>query len=339
MGRGEVDALRQALHRGHGPAVPPGLQGELLARCAAHGTPEAEARSLWAQVLTFRGISYGKAHALVSARLGLACAWLREHRPADLLAALLAHGGGYYPRAAYLHEARRAGLGLLGPSVSESGLRWQGAGPAALRAGLRDVRGLTARAAEAIVAARQEGGTYRSEADLARRARLAPRDLDALHRAGALPGGEAAGAPERRRDRLRQELEGVGHLLSAHPLDLVADRLPAGLVRAQDLPGYAGAAVGVAGWLLTLKPVRDRAGRPMSFATFDDTTGLFDAVLQGQIHARHAPRLLGSPGPWLVCGRVALDPAAAAVRLDDLVEVAPDAQLCPSIRRFEDVRM
>jgi len=336
LGREEAERLCADLRRGGGSHLA-GVQGRFVQACVDAGEATPDALALWEQVATFAGASFCKAHCAAAVALGVRCAWLRAHCPAPYLAAVLAQGSGYYPRETYLGEARRAGLTLAGPCINHSGESFQGAGNT-IRLGFRQIRGLKRGVVAAILDARQRDGPFAGEAELARRARLTPRDLDRLLRAGALPETaqatwsraaqmlplhSAAGRPRAtaramNRTRLQRELDAFGFLLTAHPLDLVDDQLPPGLVEAAALERYAGASVALAGWLVSVKTITDRAGRTLEFATFEDRTDLFDAMLDPEAHAHFGGRLDQSPGPYVVYGRVAETPGSRLVRLKEL---------------------
>ncbi len=335
--RQEAEQLCAALHhpgdaRGSRDGLA-SLQARFTQACLDAGEASADAHALWAQVATFAGASFCKAHCAASVALGLRGLWHRAHDPAAFLAAVLAHGAGYYPREAYLSEARRLGLPLHGPSVNLSGASFKADG-ASVRLGLEQIRGLGARAVKAVLKARGADGPFEGEADLARRGRLTPRELDLLLRADALPRGGlqgrdraalmlplgSAGEP-RAPDlvgRLRYELKTFGFLLSGHPLDLVEQQLPQGLVQAAELGQHGGATVALAGWLVSLKPIVDRAGQPMAFATFEDQSDLFDALLEPEVQARFGGPLGRSPGPYVVYGRVSRTAGSRTVRMREL---------------------
>lgn len=331
--RPEAEQLCAMLRRPTARSQQAEIQSRFVQACLDTGEASADAHALWEQVATFAGVSFCKAHCAASIALGLRGVWHRAHHPATFLAAVLAHGAGYYPRETYLSEARRLGLTLHGPCVNRSGASYSGQSTS-LRLGLSQIRGLGARAVNAILAARAANGPFDGEADLARRSQLTPRELDLLLRAGALPQGGLQGrdraglmlplcSPEAPAgsgvvERLRRELKTFGVLLSGHPLDLVEQQLPQGLVQAADLGRYSGASVALAGWLVSLKRIVDRAGHPMAFATFEDQSDLFDALLEPEIHARFSGLLDRSPGPYVVYGRVSGVAGSRTVRMNEL---------------------
>jgi DNA polymerase III alpha subunit len=183
------------------------------------------------------------------------------------MAAVLSNYGGFYTTIAYISEAMRLGLEVVGPDVNESrvaytGLTHPGAVAAAealargettleelnlpggrrgrLRVGLCQVGGLSPERAETIVAARETGGPFAGFDDLMNRVPLQPSEIEALIRCGALDSLEEGSRPElmwrallRRRELARA---GSGPALML-PLELP---LPEALPEA---PGYDAATV------------------------------------------------------------------------------------------------
>ncbi len=59
----------------------------------------------------------------------------------------------------------------------------------------------------------------------------------------------------------------------------------------------------------------------MAFATFEDQSDLFDALLEPEIHARFGGPLDRSPGPYVVYGRVSTIPGSHTVRMNELTPI------------------
>jgi DNA polymerase III alpha subunit len=97
------------------------------------------------------------------------------------MAAVLANGGGFYHPFAYVAEAMRMGLTVLPPDVNASEFRCTGR-DGAIRIGLQFVKGLSAEGAERV----RRGAPFTSLTDLRARTGLAPSDLRALIKVGAL---------------------------------------------------------------------------------------------------------------------------------------------------------
>jgi error-prone DNA polymerase len=106
---------------------------------------------------------------------------------------------------------------------------------------------------------------------------------------------------------LRHEVERLGFLLSAHPLDPYERALRGrGVVAARDLERHAGRRVTVLGWYVASKPVRTKDDEPMEFLSFEDTTALYDATIFPDAYRRFC-HLLTSTRPFLLTGLVEED--------------------------------
>jgi DNA polymerase III alpha subunit len=106
---------------------------------------------------------------------------------------------------------------------------------------------------------------------------------------------------ERRR---REQLESLGFLTDAHPMDLHAESLGRlRLVKSGELHRHAGKSVLAAGMLTTAKPVHTHKDEPMQFATFDDGTGLIETVLFPDVY-RDLGHVLFDQGPFVFRGKV-----------------------------------
>src|SRR5690606_1204742 len=117
-------------------------------------------------------------------------AWLKCHEPAAFFCALLnSQPMGFYAPAQLLRAARSQGVEVrpvdVAVSSAESSLEPDERGAPAIRLGFDRAKGLASKAAEAIVAARADA-PFADVQDLARRARLDAKALEALAAAGAL---------------------------------------------------------------------------------------------------------------------------------------------------------
>ena len=362
----EAAALRKAMTH---QRVAGGLarwRERFVAGAREHGglAPETAAE-LWRQVESFAGYSFCKAHSASYAVLSFESLWLRTHFPAEFMAAVLDHHGGYYATAAYLAEARRMGLELRTPCVQEGDAGFVGHGRV-LRVGLREVRGLTTATLERILAARGEGPFVGMD-DFVRRVRPRHDELDALVRAGALdalPDGltraermrwtalhaaaeaEPAGGlfprasvprPPRcdefpRRRLLELEEEALGWLVGAHPLELYGEAARrAGVVPARGLRAHVGRRVRLLGWQVARKAVRTRGGEAMLFVSWEDTTALYEGVLFPEAYRRLAPWTEGG-APCVVTGVPRDEQGAITVEVEDLEWLTPIGGAARSVR-------
>ncbi len=320
---GEADSLRRAMaawkRRGGLGHFEERLVGGMLAR----GYSKEFATALYNQMLGFGEYGFPQSHAASFALLVYVSAWLKCHEPAAFTAALLnSQPMGFYAPAQLVRDAREHGVEVRPVDVNASG--WdatleEGAA-AALRLGLRQVKGLARAAGERIEAARQ-AGAFVSVPSLAERAGLDRRELWALAAAGALAalaghrhlaaweaGGVERPLPLLRHARLAEavpllrvpgegenivaDYRALGLTLGRHPLALLRERLAArGVLGAAELRLLpAGALVRVAGLVL----VRQRPGTAsgVTFVTLEDETGIVNLIVWKAVAERWRRPLL-----------------------------------------------
>ena len=263
-------------------------------------------------------------HASSFALLAYASAYLRVHHPAAFYAALLNNQPmGFYHPATIVKDAQRHGLRILPIDVTRS--PWlcvleRADGAVVVRLGLRYVKGLRARAARAIVRAR-EARPFASVHDLARRAELGRDELETLAAIGALaplggsrranlwaaavsdPGPLFTDPPREPSpltemtdiERLAADYAGTGVTLGRHPMALRRASLRRlGVVSARELAGVEdGARVQVAGSVI----VRQRPGTAKGFVflSLEDETGIANVIVTPPIFARHRVALVAEP--------------------------------------------
>jgi error-prone DNA polymerase len=82
-------------------------------------------------------------------------------------------------------------------------------------------------------------------------------------------------------------METLGFPLSFHPLDRyrrVLETIPH--VPARDLRKWVGKEITVIGWQVTRKTVYTKDGDPMQFVSFEDRTGIYEAVIFPALYHR-----------------------------------------------------
>src|SRR3990170_704591 len=98
----------------------PALRTEFLERATARGIPETVAEQTWNDIAQFASFGFCKAHAAAFAVPTYQSAWLKTHYPAHLLAGVLTHDPGMYPRRLILEDAREHGIEILPLDVNLS---------------------------------------------------------------------------------------------------------------------------------------------------------------------------------------------------------------------------
>jgi len=207
MDMSEADQLRRALQR-HRTDDLARLRTRFEDGAAAEGIEREDARRVWDLIASFASFAFCKAHAVTYGRIAYRAAWLKTHHPATFLVAFLASETGYYPARVYVEEARRLGVPILGPDVNRSGATFdvealRDEALLALRVGLSQVKGLSARTLEATLVSREERGPFLSLPDFLDRTDARVNEAEALIQCGALDAF----------DRTRPELLWRLHLL------------------------------------------------------------------------------------------------------------------------------
>jgi len=136
----------------------------------------------------FAGYGFNKSHSAAYALIAYQCAWLKAHYPAEFMAATMTSEMSDSARLLTLiEECRRLQLPLLPPDVNRSEWRCS-IESGGIRIGLGAVRNVGQGAIEAVLAARDSGGAFRSLFELAERTApgvLNRRALECLVQAGA----------------------------------------------------------------------------------------------------------------------------------------------------------
>jgi len=180
----DADGLRKILSKKNKEARLARYKEQFYEGASRRGVPRDTIDAVWEMILSFEGYSFCKAHSASYAMVSFQSAYLKAHHPAEFMAAVLSNRGGYYTPAAYVGEARRMGLTVLGPDVNQSLYRYTGQGKE-IRVGFVEVKGLHRNTVEAILEARSRGA-FQSVEDFGLRVDLVGEDAEALVSVGAL---------------------------------------------------------------------------------------------------------------------------------------------------------
>ncbi|MCH8866965.1 MAG: error-prone DNA polymerase [Proteobacteria bacterium] len=326
---GEADRLRRAMaawkrRGGLGP-----FKDKLITGMRERGYEEEFARQIFRQIEGFGEYGFPESHSASFALLVYVSSWLKCHEPAAFTAALLnSQPMGFYSASQLIQDVRRNDVEVRAVDVNQSHwdctLEVRDDGKAALRLGLRIVKGLADDAGRRIVDARPANDTgYSSIQQLLERAALGRRELGTLASAGALKALE--GHRHRARwavagiekptplfasmDRyeavplLRQPTEGqnivadyqsLGLTLERHPMHLLRARLDRyRYLQAERLPDLmTGSNVCVAGLVITKQRPGTASG--VTFVTLEDETGHINLIIWKQVAEQHRAALLNA---------------------------------------------
>jgi error-prone DNA polymerase len=330
---GEADALRRAMAAwkrkgGLGP-----FHRRLVGRMIEKGYESEFAERIFKQMEGFGEYGFPESHAAGFAHLVYASSWIKCHHPDAFLAALLnSQPLGFYAPAQLVRDARAHGVEVrpvdVGVSEVESVLEGLD-GPVGerllpVRLGLDRVGGLALDAAQRIVAARREGGSFIDVEDLTRRAGLDAHALQSLAQADALRGlsghrhqaaWSVAGIDTRATAMLREtrvheapvelgapteveemlaDYRSVGLTLNRHPIALLREQLAQFKVQpASVLKTYPDGRLARASGIVTHRQ-RPETAKGTTFVTLEDETGVVNLIVWPKVFEAHRRELLGT---------------------------------------------
>jgi len=323
---GEADQLRRAMASWKRNGDLSRFETKLREGMLQRGYTEEFARRIYRQIQGFGEYGFPESHSASFALLVYVSAWLKYYYPAAFTAALLnSQPMGFYAPSQLVQDARRHGVEVRPVDVCAS--RWEATlekkedESAALRLGLSLVKGLSEAAAERIAAARAMRA-FSTVQEVAKRAELDRRSLNALAAAGAfasLAGNRhqavwavsgidegtsllpdiciAEAIPLLRQPREGEDIaadyRNLSLTLRRHPLALLRPRLSREhVLSAEELrTAPAGTAVRTAGLVIT----RQRPGSGNTiFVTLEDETGSINVIVWQSIAERQRAALLRS---------------------------------------------
>jgi DNA polymerase-3 subunit alpha len=159
------------------------------AGAARQDIPADKADEVFDLMEKFAGYGFNKSHAAAYSLLAYHTAWLKVHHPAEFYAAnMTIELDDTDKLKVLLNDARQFGVAFEAPDVNRGVYRFEPVADKLVRYGLGAIKGTGQGAIEAIVAAREEGGAFRSLFDFCARVdrqRINKRVVEALIKAGA----------------------------------------------------------------------------------------------------------------------------------------------------------
>jgi DNA polymerase-3 subunit alpha len=191
---GRADLLRRAMGKKKAEEMARERAG-FMEGCGRNGIDDATAGSIFDMMEKFAAYGFNRSHSAAYGLLTVQTAWLKAHYPVEFMAALISSEASDTDKVvAHIAEARENGIEVLPPDVNESQKEFTAlpAGPSSaqgrIRFGLGAVKGVGDSAVEAIVAARAEGGPFKSLFDFCARIdsrRINKKVIEALVKSGA----------------------------------------------------------------------------------------------------------------------------------------------------------
>ncbi|MGB5491692.1 MAG: error-prone DNA polymerase [Woeseiaceae bacterium] len=339
---GEADQLRRAMAAWKRRGGLGGFEEKLISGMRERGYKEEFARQIFRQIEGFGEYGFPESHSASFALLVYVSCWLKCHEPAAFTCALLnSQPMGFYSASQLVQDLQRHGAEVRPVDINHShwdcSLETSDEGEAALRLGLRMVKGLSETAGQRIVAERGSSG-YQQPQQLLERAGLDQRELGVLASSGTLR--PLSGDRHRARwavsgiekpmplfpsmDRfeatplLRKPTEGQNIVADYQSTGLTLERHPVCLLRrhldryqyrsARQLPDIGnGQKINVAGLVITKQRPGTASG--VTFVTLEDETGQINVVVWKQLAEKYRAallnaRLLGVSGELQIEGKV-----------------------------------
>ncbi|MCO4746458.1 MAG: error-prone DNA polymerase [Proteobacteria bacterium] len=317
---GEADELRRAMGAWRKTGDLGSVGRRLVDRMVARGIAPDYAEQIFEQIKGFGEYGFPESHSASFALLVYVSGWLKCHYPEAFAAGLInSQPMGFYSPRSIVADAQRHAVEARPVCVVAS--QWdctledRGEQKAALRLGLRLVRGFGDEDGAAVLAARSDGA-FRDLADFARRTCLNQAKLQALADADAFASfgvdrrraawvlqglwtgaplfaglmrrePEAPLPPEGRLDAIRADYRSVGLSVDKHPIDVFRPELEARGTRlaAELVKLVHGVHVKVAG--LVANRQRPGTANGVVFMTLEDETGMINLVVWPKVWDRY----------------------------------------------------
>lgn len=185
---GEADILRRAMSKKQ-PEEMVRQRERFIHGAIERGHPRRKIEKLFDLMEQFAGYGFNKSHSAAYAYLAYLTAYLKANYPIDFMAALLTSETGNTAKIVkYIGECREMGIRVLPPDINSSEWSFTPDGEA-IRFGLGAIKSLGQSGVESILAARREGGRFRSLYEFCERIDLGAvnrRMIENLIKAGAL---------------------------------------------------------------------------------------------------------------------------------------------------------
>ncbi|HEY1182511.1 MAG TPA: error-prone DNA polymerase, partial [Rhodocyclaceae bacterium] len=324
---GEADELRRSMAAWKRKGGIGKFRDKLKAGMLRNDYSEAFFERIYRQMEGFGDYGFPESHAASFALLVYDSAWLKCHYPQAFLAGMLnALPMGFYSASQLIQDARRHRVDIRPVAVEhsdwESTLENNPESAPSVRLGLHQIGGLSQAGGQRIVAARRLR-PFRDVADLAARAELQRKDLDALVAANALTGlsgnrRQAAWAsaavpvqgdllsdvlPREEAPALRQPSEAEDIVADYASMNLTLGRHPMALLRthlkrhrylsAAALRALPDKQLARCAGLVTGRQ-RPGTATGVIFVTLEDETGMTNVIVHADLVERQRKELLGA---------------------------------------------
>lgn len=170
--RGMSDALRKAMGKKLIDKLAE-LKPKFLDGGKSNGYDEKILEKIWADWEKFASYAFNKSHATCYSWIAYQTAYLKAHHPAEFMAAVLSRNiSDITEITKFMDECKAMGIGVLGPNVNESNLKFTVNKDGDIRFGMGAIKGVGENAVKAILDERAANGMFKSPFDFVQRVNL-----------------------------------------------------------------------------------------------------------------------------------------------------------------------
>ncbi len=163
---GQADILRRAMGKKKAKELDSMRQSFIDGAKRLHDIPESLSDEIFSLLQHFAGYGFNKSHSVAYALVAYETAYLKAHWRAQYYAAFLNSVIGDSDKVSwYISVCKNDGINILPPDVNESGHDFTVHQNNSIRFGLAGIKNTGDAAVEAIIAARGEGGGFKSLTD------------------------------------------------------------------------------------------------------------------------------------------------------------------------------
>ncbi len=163
----QADLLRRAMSK-KTPEVMDQQRKAFIDGCRRNNISEKVAEKVFSLIEYFSGYGFNKSHSTAYAMISYRTAYLKANYPVEFMTALLTSERDNTDKVVqYIDEAERMGLEVRPPDINESFAKFTVGGSKMIRFGMSAVKNVGQAAIDALVAARQQQGTFHTLAELA----------------------------------------------------------------------------------------------------------------------------------------------------------------------------
>ena len=167
---GQADILRRAMGKKKAKELDSMKQKFIDGARENHGIDEETSTQIFALLQHFAGYGFNKSHSAAYALVAYQTAYLKQHWPTQFMAAFLCSVMNDNDKLSwYLGVTKRMGIKILPPDVNESGKEFSPVKGKAIRFGMAGIKSVGDQAIDAIIKARESGGSFTSILDFCRR--------------------------------------------------------------------------------------------------------------------------------------------------------------------------